>query len=97
MEKFHELAGLYEKVLALMSAVCVEKGGIDIDNYSGRFFAADLLELVVAFGEAAAADVAELRAELESKRDNLTPTSKPIYEMSLAEFEKLVAPEEAKV
>jgi hypothetical protein len=96
MERFNELAGLYEKVRTLMSAVCVEKGGIDIDNYSGRFFAADLLELVVAFGEAAGADVAELESELESKRDNLTPSNKPIYEMSLAEFEKLVAPEEAK-
>jgi hypothetical protein len=96
MEKFGELAGLYEKVRTIMSAVCVEKGGIDIDNYSGRFFAADLLELVVAFGEAAGADVAGLKAELESKRDNLTPSSKPIYEMTLAEFEKLVAPEEAR-
>ncbi|MDR3208504.1 MAG: hypothetical protein LBT45_01500 [Rickettsiales bacterium] len=96
MEKFNALAGLYEKVRTVMSAICVEKGGIDIDNYSGRFFAADLLELVVAFGEAAGADVSELKAELEAKKDNLTPSSKPIYEMTLAEFEKLIAPEEVK-
>jgi hypothetical protein len=90
MEKFEALVELREKVKTIMSAVCVGKGGIDIDNYSGRFFAADMLELVIAFGEKAGANVAGLKKELDEKRNCLTPPVKPIYEMTLAEFEKLI-------
>jgi len=94
MEKFAELLRLYKNVEAIQSAICVEKGGIDKDNYSGRFFAADLLEFVVRFGEkagAAAETLNGLRAKLGAKKDLLTPSARPIYEMSLAEFEKLLA------
>ncbi|MDR2268909.1 MAG: hypothetical protein LBD94_01870 [Rickettsiales bacterium] len=90
MERFNGLANLYESVKTLMSAICVEKGGLDIDNYSGRFFAADLLEFIVAYGASAGADVSALREELESKKDLITPSNKPIYEMTLAEFEKML-------
>jgi len=89
MNKFQELKILYEWVRIAMSAVCSEKG-LDIDNYSGRFFAADLLEMLVAFGKKANADVSALEAELSAKRDLVSPTSKPIYEMTLAEFERAV-------
>ena len=94
MEKFGELLKLYKSVETVMSAICVGKGGIDRDNYSGRFFASDLLELVVAFGEKAGASgpaFNALKAELSSRKDTLTPSVRPIYEMSLAEFEKLLA------
>lgn len=90
MERFNGLANLYGLVKTIMSAICVEKGNLDIDNYSGRFFAADLLEFVVAYGEKAGADVSALRGELESKKDLITPSNKPIYEMTLAEFEKML-------
>jgi len=66
------------------------KGGIDIDNYSGKYFAADILELLVAYGEKAGADVSKLRAEFEKKKEFVTPTVKPIYEMTLAEFENMI-------
>ena len=90
MERFGELARLYAETKAVMSAICVRKGGIDMDNYPGRFFVADLLEFVVAYGEKAGADVSRLRAELEKAADDVTPSAKPIYEMTLAEFERMI-------
>jgi len=90
MDKFYELTRLYEQVGIIMSAICVQKGGIDTDNYAGRFFAADLLEFIVAYGNKAGADTSLLAAELKSKKDWLTPSNKPIHEMSLAEFEKMI-------
>jgi hypothetical protein len=94
MERFNELAKLYQDVLTAMSAICVAKGGLDIGNYSGRFFAADLLEFIVGYGEKLKVDVSELRKELDSKKDFLTPSNKPIYEMTLAEFERVFGVEE---
>jgi hypothetical protein len=93
MERFGELLKLYKDVETVMSAICVAKGGLDIGNYSGRFFAADLLEFIVGYGAKIKADVSALERELEARKDLLTPSSKPIYEMTLAEFEKLVAQE----
>ena len=90
MERFNGLVNLYELMKTIMSAICVEKGGLDIDNYSGRFFAADLLEFVIAYGEKSGADVSKLRAEMETKKEWITPSNKPIYEMTLAEFEKML-------
>ena len=55
----------------MMSAICVQKGGIALENYVGRFFAADTLEFVAV-------------------KDLTTPTQKPIYEMTLEEFEKIM-------
>jgi len=90
MERFKELLKLYQGVLTAMSAICAAKGGLDMENYSGRFFAADLLELLVAFGARAKIDVGPLKSELEAKKDLITPSNKPIYEMTQAEFEKLL-------
>ena len=90
MDKFYELTRLYEQVVTIMSAICVQKGGVDMDNYAGRFFAADLLEFIVAYGGKTGADASLFAAELESKKDWLTPSNKPIHEMSLAEFEKII-------
>ena len=94
MERFVELVKFYRRVKTVMSAVCVEKGGIDTDNYSGRFFVADLLEFVVAYGDKVGAKGAEfdaLKAELAASADMLTPANRPIHKMSLAEFEKMIA------
>jgi hypothetical protein len=72
-----------------MSAICAQKGGIDIENYSGKFFLADLLEMIVGYGEKVKADVTDLKKELENKKSLLTPTNKPVFEMTLSEFEKV--------
>ena len=81
---------LYGQAKTIMSAICVHKGGIDVDNYPGRFFVADLLEFIVAYGEKAGADMSPLRAELDAVADNITASSKPIHEMTLTEFEKMI-------
>ena len=90
MDRYKNLLLLYENIRTLMSAICAKKGGIDIDNYSGKYFMADVLELLVAYGEKAGADTATLRAELEKKQELVTPTVKPIYEMTLDEFERMI-------
>ena len=90
MEKFQSLSLLYKDIKTLMSAICAAKGGIDIDNYSGKYFAADVLELLIAYGEKAGGDVEALRGELDTRRDFVTPAVKPIYEMTLSEFEKMI-------
>ena len=87
-------------MVTIMSAVCVEKGGISVDNYAGRFFAADVLEYIVEYGrrltEAGPVpdDVARvmkvLQERFESVKNLVTPTEKPIYEMTLEEFEKFM-------
>lgn len=86
----------------VMSAICIEKGGIPVENYVGRFFAADVLEFIAEYG----------RRLMENKKNNLspeivsvidrfmhqykqvkhltTPTQKPVYEMTLEEFEKVM-------
>ena len=84
-----------------MSAICVNKGGIAMESYVGRFFAADVLEFVVEYGErllksdskpdAEVTSVIErFRAQFEHVRDLTTPSQKPIYEMTLEEFEKVM-------
>jgi hypothetical protein len=90
LEKFNELVRLYDRTRTAMSAICVAKGGIDMDNYPGRFFAADLLEFAAAYGAKAGADTSKLRAELEKIKDDVTPASKPMHEMTLAEFERMI-------
>ena len=86
----------------MMSAICVEKGGIAIENYAGRFFVADTLEYVVEYARRLSqdktifipADVADVirrfQAQFELVRDQVTPNQKPIYEMTLEEFERLM-------
>ena len=99
---FIKLANFYNQMTMMMSAICVEKGGIAIENYVGRFFAADTLEFVVEYGRRLMADKKqELTPEIisvinrfnenyERVKDLTTPTQKPIYEMTLAEFERLM-------
>lgn len=99
---FIKLANFYNQMTMMMSAICVEKGGIAIENYVGRFFAADALEFVAEYGRRLMADKKqELTPEIisvinrfnenyERVKDLTTPTQKPIYEMTLAEFERLM-------
>ncbi|MBO7509008.1 MAG: hypothetical protein J6T57_01905 [Alphaproteobacteria bacterium] len=101
VQDFIKLANFYNQVAKVMSAICVNKGGIAIENYVGRFFAADVLEFVLEYGErllksgakvdAEVADVVErFRKQFEHVRDLTTPSEKPIYEMTLEEFEKVM-------
>ena len=99
---FIKLANFYNQMAKMMSAICVEEGGIAMENYVGRFFAADTLEFVAEYGRRL---MAERRSELtpdmvgvierceesyKRVKDLTTPTQKPIYEMTLAEFEKIM-------
>ena len=85
----------------MLSAICVEKGGIALENYVGRFFAADVLEYIVEYGQrlkksgaTIGADVQNVMNLLEKQFDGVkqfvTPNQRPIYEMSLEEFEKIM-------
>ena len=90
MLKFDELVDFYNKVKIIMSSICVQKGGIDIENYSGRFFLADFLDFIVAYGDKVKANTKDLKKELETKKDLLTPSVKPIHEMTKEEFDKIL-------
>lgn len=101
VDNFIKLANFYNQVAKVMSAICVNKGGIAMENYVGRFFAADVLEFVVEYGErllksgaAPDAEVASVierfKSQFEHVRDLTTPSQKPIYEMTLEEFEKVM-------
>ena len=102
VQNFIKLANYYNQTTMLMSAICVQKGGIPIENYAGRMYAADLLEFIADYGRrlkqngkiAIPADVMNainrFNAEYERVKSLTTPTQKPIYEMSLAEFEKFM-------
>ena len=99
VQNFIKLANFYNQVAKTMSAICVTKGGIPLENYVGRFFAADVLEFVAEYGERLLSsnkniekdivDVIErFRAQFEHVRSLTTPSQKPIYEMTLEEFER---------
>lgn len=100
VQNFIKLANFYNQTLMTMSAICVQKGGIAMENYVGRFFAADVLEYTVEYGrrlmQAATvpSDVSSvierLTKQLDSVKQYVTPSQKPIYEMSLEEFEKIM-------
>lgn len=101
VQNFIKLANFYNQTAMMMSAICVQKGGIAIDNYVGRFFAADTLEFIVEYArrlrEARVPMPAEVSSladrfarQFELVKDLTTPTQRPIYEMTLAEFEKLM-------
>lgn len=101
VQNFIKLANFYNQTAKTMSAICVNKGGIPMENYVGRFFAADVLEFVVEYGERlvksnknVSPDVVSVlerfRAQFEHVRDLTTPSQKPIYEMTLEEFEKVM-------
>ena len=101
VQNYVKLANFYNEMANILSAICVEKGGIAIENYVGRFFAADVLEYIVEYGnrlkksgaviEPQVANVMELlEKRFESVKSLVTPNQKPIYEMTLEEFEKIM-------
>ena len=101
VQQFIRLANLYNQTAMLMSAICVNKGGIAIENYNGRFYAADLLEYIIEYGRRLievdknlAPDIVNLinrfAVQFEKVKNLTTPTQKPIHEMSLEEFEKVM-------
>ena len=101
VQQFIKLANYYNHTAMLMSAICVQKGGIAIENYVGRFFAADVLEYVVEYGRRLqdanpnlpseiVGLIDRFAAQFERVRDLVTPTQKPIHQMTLEEFEKIM-------
>ena len=98
VQNFIKLANFYNQMLTDMSAICIEKGGIKMENYVGRFFIADTLEYIVEYGRrlTEAGNVPEdvvrvikiFQQKFEGVKDMVTPTEKPIYEMTLEEFEQ---------
>ena len=101
VQKYVKLANFYNEMARVLSAICVEKGGIAMENYIGRFFAADCLEYIVEYGKkikesklALTKDVTDVMNLFEKRFETLkkfvTPNKKPIYEMSLEEFEKIM-------
>ena len=102
VQNFIKLANYYNQTSKMMSAICVQKGGVALENYAGRFFVADVLEYVAEYGrrlrEANPAAVPpeivalidRFHAQFELVRDQVTPNQKPIYEMTLEEFERLM-------
>jgi hypothetical protein len=101
VQNYIKLANFYNEMSRVLSAVCVEKGGIALENYVGRFFAADVLEYIVEYGnrlkksgvqiDANVMDVMNLfEKQFENVKNLVTPNQKPIYEMSLEEFEKIM-------
>lgn len=96
-ERYIRIAGFYEALKTLAAAVRTQKGGIAPENYVGRFFAADILEMLNAYGEKLKPTDAKLKAlikkyqtEFVGMKDLVTPSNKPIYEMTLEEFERVM-------
>lgn len=102
VQNFIKLANFYNQMAMMMSAICVQKGGIALENYVGRFFAADTLEFVAEYGRRLMdnrreklspeiiAVIEKFRHQYEQVKHLTTPTQKPIYEMTLEEFEKVM-------
>ena len=101
VQHFIKLANYYNQTAMLMSAICVQKGGIAMENYVGRFWGADVLEYIVEYGRRLIAQNQNLSPEIvgvinrfaarfEQVRGLVTPTQKPIHEMTLEEFERIM-------
>ncbi len=102
VQNFIKLANLYNQMTMVMSAICVQKGGIAMENYVGRFFLADVLEYVYEYGRRlleknknavpanVAAVIKRFGEQYNRVRDLTTPTQKPFYEMTLEEFERVM-------
>lgn len=100
VQNYIKLANFYNQLVITMSAICVEKGGIAMENYVGRFFAADVLEYIVEYGrrlteagpvpDEIARVMKIFQERFEPVKSLVTPTEKPIYEMTLEEFEKVM-------
>ncbi|MCQ2598814.1 MAG: hypothetical protein MJ187_00320 [Alphaproteobacteria bacterium] len=101
-QNFIKLANFYNQMTMVMSAICVEKGGISMENYVGRFFAADVLEYTAEYGrrlmqnkqEQIGSDIASVIERFVQNYERIksltTPTQRPIHEMTLEEFERLM-------
>ena len=102
VQNFIKLANYYNQTTMIMSAICVQKGGIPMENYVGRMYAADVLEFIAEYGRRLKSDgkiaipddvmnaINRFDAEYERVKSLTTPSQKPIYEMTLAEFEKFM-------
>jgi len=101
VQNFIKLANFYNQTAMMMSAICVQKGGIALENYVGRFYAADVLEYVLEYGRRLMKQdkklppeivglIDRMAAQFENMRGLVTPTQKPIHEMTLEEFEKVM-------
>jgi len=101
IQNYVKLANFYNEMTRVLSAICVEKGGIALENYVGRFFAADVLEYIVEYGERLKKSGATISPEVssvmnlfekqfETVKTLVTPNQKPIHEMTLEEFEKIM-------
>ena len=101
VQNYVKLVNFYNEMTRVLSAVCVAKGGIALENYVGRFFAADVLEYIVEYGnrlkkagakiEPDVAGVMNLfEKQFEKVKNLVTPNQKPIHEMTLEEFEKIM-------
>ena len=101
IQNYVKLANFYNDMTKVLSAICVEKGGIALENYVGRFFAADVLEYIVEYGnrlkkagDKITPEVASVMDLFEKQFENVkslvTPNQKPIHEMSLEEFERFM-------
>ncbi len=101
VENYVKMANFYNEMARMLSAICVAKGGIAMENYVGRFFAADVLEYIVEYGHRLKKTGAKINADVESVmelfekqfenvKSLVTPNQKPVYEMTLEEFEKIM-------
>jgi len=101
IQNYVKLVNFYNQMTMVLSAICIQKGGVPMENYVGRFFAADVLEYIVEYGnrlkqngETIPDEVANamnvLEKQYEAVKNMVTPTQKPIYEMTLEEFEKIM-------
>ena len=101
VQNYVKLANFYNEMATVLSAICVSKGGIALENYVGRFFAADVLEYIVEYGNRLKKSGENITPEIESVmnlfekqfekvKGLVTPNQKPIHEMTLEEFEKIM-------
>ncbi|MDR0967383.1 MAG: hypothetical protein LBL75_00930 [Rickettsiales bacterium] len=95
-ERYIRVAGFYEALKTISAAIRTQKG-IAPENYVGRFFDADVLEMLNAYGEKLnttdkqlTALVEKYKVEFENTKQLVTPNNKPIYEMTLPEFERMM-------
>lgn len=97
VDNYIKFVKFYNDLKLMVSAICTEKGGIALENYVGRFVIADVLEFLNKYSERL--DKKDLNSKLiklidyinkeyEKTKDLTTPSKKPIYEMTLEEFEQ---------
>lgn len=102
VQNFVKLANFYNQMMMMMSAICVEKGAVALENYVGRYFAADTLEFIAEYGRRLKENkknqlspeiinlIDRFDAQYNKVKSLTTPTQKPLYEMTLEEFEKFM-------